>query len=55
MYPKEEKERILADFYESGMTVAAFCRRAGSPSRRTLDAWIEGRKARTAQGSATTN
>ena len=44
MYPKEEKERILADFYESGMTVAAFCRRAGSPSRRTLDTWIETEK-----------
>lgn len=38
-YPKEEKERILADLRESGMTCSAFARRPGSPSADALRAW----------------
>ena len=38
-YSKEERERILADLRESGMTCSAFARRPGSPSAGTLRDW----------------
>lgn len=41
MYPKQDRERILADFFESGMHVATFARQPGNPSRTTLREWIE--------------
>lgn len=39
MYSKEDRERILADLEESGMPLATFARRPGSPSRASLSAW----------------
>lgn len=38
-YSREDKERILGDWAESGMTVCAFCRRPGTPSNKTLYRW----------------
>lgn len=39
MYTKDDKERILADFYASGLTAAAFSRIPGNPSRQCLRNW----------------
>lgn len=39
MYPKEERERILADWLESGQPVAVFCNQPGRPCRATLGRW----------------
>lgn len=39
MYSKEDRERILADFRESGMPLATFCRLPGKPSRNSLRSW----------------
>lgn len=41
MYPKEERERILADLEESGMSVPRFCAQPGKPSRNSIKRWIE--------------
>ena len=40
MYSREFKERTLADLAESGMTVAAFCRQPGRPSRQAVAGWL---------------
>ena len=39
MYSKEEKERILADFFESGMTEKAFSDLPCRPSRMSMRRW----------------
>ena len=39
-YTREDKERLLADWVESGMPVAAFCRRPGTPGRNTMREWL---------------
>ena len=39
MYPKEERERILADWLESGLPMAVFCALPGRPSRQALRTW----------------
>ena len=40
MYSREERERILADFGESGLSARAFCRRPGRPSHTALLEWL---------------
>lgn len=40
VYSREFKERTLADLAESGMTVAAFCRQPGRPSRQAVAGWL---------------
>ena len=40
MYSREEREGILADFRESGLTVRAFCRQPGRPSHASLASWL---------------
>lgn len=40
MYRKDDKERILADLHESGMSVREFSRQPGNPSRVSLDRWL---------------
>ena len=40
MYSKEDRERILADLRDSGMTPSAFSRIPGSPSKGSLLAWL---------------
>lgn len=39
-YPKEDKERILADLRESGLTPTAFSRLPGRPAKASLLAWL---------------
>lgn len=39
-YSKEEKERILGDLMESGMTMNAFSKLPGKPSRYALGIWM---------------
>lgn len=41
MYSKDDRGRILADFLESGMTMAAFGRVPGNPCRKTICAWLK--------------
>lgn len=40
MYPKADRERILADFAESGLPLSAFCAQPGRPARVTMREWI---------------
>ena len=40
MYSKEDRERILADWRESGMPAATFCAQPGKPSRTSLANWL---------------
>ena len=40
MYSKEERARILAEIDASGMSVAAWCRRPGTPNRNAVRAWV---------------
>lgn len=39
MYGKEDKERILADFISSGLSLSAFSRIPGNPSRERIRRW----------------
>lgn len=40
MYSKEDRERILADYAASGLTVTAFSKLPGNPSRNSLRSWL---------------
>lgn len=39
MYSKEDKERILGDWIESGMSMCEFSNLPGKPSRAALREW----------------